>query len=127
MDKSLIAPKKIEDPYFLKQIEATKTTNGSAWNTAGTWEDKKLSMKFLQSSFEKQLIETEYKFTTGYLKVSSFDSVTGEASLVTSRGKRRMGYELELKVKLEGSAGSDYEGAEALIKIIELCDDLSEP
>ena len=38
-----------------------------------------------------------------------------------------MGYELEMNVKLGGLAGGDYEGAEALIKIIELCDDLSEP
>jgi len=84
-------------------------------------------MKFLQSSFEKHLVESEYLFSTGYLKVLAFVSVTGEASLVTSRGKRRMGYELELKVKLGGLTGGDYEGAEALIKIIELCDDLSEP
>ena len=35
-------------------------------------------MKFLKNSFEKHLIETEYKFTTGYLKVLAFDSVTGE-------------------------------------------------
>ena len=38
-DRQLIAPKKIEDPELLKQLEATavSATTGSAWNKAGTW------------------------------------------------------------------------------------------
>lgn len=41
-DKTLIAPKKIDDPDLLKQIEQsasqlTLNKTGSAWNTAGTW------------------------------------------------------------------------------------------
>ena len=42
-----------------------------------------------------------------------------------SRGKKRMGYELELKVKFQGRGR--WEGLEAAIELTELCDDGSEP
>ena len=44
-----------------------------------------------------------------------------------SRGKKRMGYELELKLKLKGLPGSKWEGLECAIELEELCDDGSDP
>ena len=41
------------------------------------------------------------------------------------RGKRRIGYELELKVKFEGIG--QYEGTECALKMKEFCDDGSDP
>jgi hypothetical protein len=42
-----------------------------------------------------------------------------------SRGKKRMGYELEINVKFEGQG--KYEGMESLVELKEICDDLSDP
>lgn len=42
-----------------------------------------------------------------------------------SRGKRRIGYELDLKLKFQGQ--DKHEGLECTIQISELCDDGSEP
>jgi hypothetical protein len=44
-----------------------------------------------------------------------------------SRGKKRMGYELELKVKLKGLLGTRWEGLECSVELEELCDDGSAP
>ena len=44
-----------------------------------------------------------------------------------SRGKKRMGYELELKLKLKGLPGSKWDGLECAIELEELCDDGGAP
>lgn len=50
---------------------------------------------------------------------------TGDVSVICSRGKKRLGYELELKIKFVGQDA--YEGSECAIKLTELCDDGSDP
>lgn len=45
--------------------------------------------------------------------------------MIVSRGKKRIGYELDLKVKFEGSG--KWEGLECTIGLKELCDDGSDP
>lgn len=42
-----------------------------------------------------------------------------------SRGKKRMGYELEIKLKFKGQG--KWEGIECAIEFKELCDDGSDP
>jgi len=42
-----------------------------------------------------------------------------------SRGKKRMGYELELKLKFKGQ--EKWEGLECAIELSELCDDGGDP
>ena len=42
-----------------------------------------------------------------------------------SRGKKRIGYELEIKINFEGSG--KLKGTELSIEILELCDDGSDP
>jgi hypothetical protein len=44
---------------------------------------------------------------------------------VVSRGKKRMGYELQLKIKFEGCG--KWEGIECATELKELCDDGSDP
>lgn len=43
-----------------------------------------------------------------------------------SRGKKRIGYELEMKVKMAAESGK-WEGIECSIEMTELCDDGSDP
>lgn len=40
---------------------------------------------------------------------------------MNSRGKKRMGYELEMKIKFRGTG--KWEGLECAIEMTELCDD----
>lgn len=42
-----------------------------------------------------------------------------------SRGKKRMGYELEMKIKLKGKGR--WEGLECAVEFTELCDDGDDP
>lgn len=44
---------------------------------------------------------------------------------MTSRGKRRIGYELAVKLKLEGL--KNYDGYSYAVSLEELCDDGSDP
>lgn len=43
------------------------------------------------------------------------------------RGKKRIGYELEVKVTLTGVKGSRWEGIECSYEITDFCDDGSDP
>ena len=43
-----------------------------------------------------------------------------------SRGKKRMGYELDIKINFTGYR-KKFKGSEVEIKLIELCDDGGEP
>jgi len=43
------------------------------------------------------------------------------------RGQPRMGYEINIKMKLEGAKNSVLDGFECTVKINDLCDDGSEP
>ena len=43
------------------------------------------------------------------------------------RGKKRIGYELELKAKLKGVDGTRWEGLECTVELSDLCDDGSDP
>ena len=45
--------------------------------------------------------------------------------MVNSRGKKRMGYELEMKLKFKGQGR--WEGLECAIEFTELCDDGDDP
>lgn len=56
-----------------------------------------------------------------HLIVTGIETCTGEVSIICSRGKKRLGYDLELKIKFTGL--KTYEGAEGAIKLHELCDD----
>ena len=60
-----------------------------------------------------------------HLVATAVETCTGEANVIVSRGKKRLGYELELKIKFAGQ--NMYEGAECAVKLEELCDDGSDP
>ena len=52
--------------------------------------------------------------------------VSGEANVVVIRGKKKIGYELEVQIDLKPNAVSIGEGV-ANITIKELCDDMGKP
>jgi hypothetical protein len=105
--------------------EVTKSRS-SAWNTAGTWEDKVLKKDFIKKVIEEELVQNEqaqYEFN-GY-KITGIRSLTGEGSLIMVRGKRKLGYELRMELLVE-SVDSESQ-LEGLVRIWELSDDSDEP
>ena len=79
----------------------------------------------MQEFFSKGLVATQWACKRGELVASAIDTLTGEGSVIMVRGKKRIGYELELKIKFEGRG--KYEGTECAIKLKDLCDDGSDP
>ena len=91
-------------------------------------------MEAIQQYFQKVLVEEEWKSMYGHLQAVDVETVKGEvrifivivlqASVVLSRGKKRIGYELEFKVRFEGI--DKWDGVECAIELKEFCDDGSQ-
>ena len=115
-------PKQITAEEAAKlQQQTSSSAGGSAWNKGGsTWEEKDIK------SWAHELLKTEllttitYNLPTAsatlpalpaddggtapdalYVRVLSADKVSGECTYVLSRGKQRVVFELDLKLKLE--------------------------
>ena len=112
-----ISPKPI-DP--INQIVET-INSGSAWNSAGTWEEKNCTdkakdmVKVLLNSIPP-LIGDGYEITC-----EEVSDVIGHANIVRSRGKPRYLFEFEsIKIKFEAynqSSSSSYKGSICLIDV----------
>ncbi|CAI9098976.1 OLC1v1035717C1 [Oldenlandia corymbosa var. corymbosa] len=75
---------------------------GSAWNRAGTWEEKNLNK--WASDRIKELLPTiqSLEFSGGKAEISEVTRCTGDAFLVTVRNKKRVGYTYELTLRAKG-------------------------
>ena len=86
-------PKKVEQVQTPPIVNSLNKSQ-SAWNQAGTWEDKALKRDLIEKIIGEGLA----------LKLSLQGSIVkvirGEASLVTVRGKRKLGYDLDLDLTL---------------------------
>lgn len=50
-----------------------------------------------------------------------------QASVIVSRGKKRIGYEIETRLNFRGNKGKKFDCLECAVKISDLCDDGSDP
>lgn len=109
-----IAPKKLEDTAPAS-ITPTVKDGASAWNQAGTWEEKDLS-KWAKSTLEEHILQTKYVLPDSspapgaVVTVTKVKTLDGHASTAVARGKKRYIYEFMAKLdwKIE-SSGSDLE------------------
>jgi tetratricopeptide (TPR) repeat protein len=116
-DKQLIgdiAPKRIEaDPA---PVAAATIDGASAWNKAGTWEEKNVTV-WATHALRDALKAVTYELPASSpapgaaVRVTSVKSCDGHASLAMVRGKKRYIYEYSLQIewKLE-TQGHDAEG-----------------
>ena len=74
-------------------------SSGSAWNAAGSWEEKDTS-KHCQELLES-LLDENWGLELSGVNVLSCQSLDGDASLVHSKGKARYLYNYEVKLKSE--------------------------
>ncbi|KAI4376381.1 hypothetical protein MLD38_014150 [Melastoma candidum] len=99
-------PKKISpsDPHLIgTNGNPPAPSLGSAWNSAGTWEEKCLNK--WASDRIKELITSigPMEFASGcFAEIFEVTNCTGDAFLVTVRNKKRVGYTYELKLKIKG-------------------------
>ncbi|XP_076934281.1 uncharacterized protein LOC143600490 [Bidens hawaiensis] len=75
---------------------------GSAWNKAGTWEEKNLN-KWATERI-KELVQSvgSLEFSSGKAEIAEVTRCTGDAFLVTVRNKKRVGYTYEITLKVKG-------------------------
>lgn len=81
---------------------------GSAWNTAGTWEERDVT-RSATSALESRLAAFVSSPRSGKRVHMATASVSGSVTLIASRGKLRVGYELALsatwEIREEGGGG----------------------
>ena len=100
-----IAPQKLSTiPQPLDNVTSTTNANtkaASAWNQAGTWEEKNTS-DWCTSSLEAHLEETRVEMNSLVAIISEVKDLTGEASVVMVSGKKRyvFDYNTTLKYKI---------------------------
>ena len=147
--KSVAAP---VEPKKLSEAEAAAAANagpGAGWNKAQTWEEKDIS-KWSKELLKELLLEQVLQGAEGaalpappasqeavaaaiaagrlscQLKVTAVDKVDGEASHIVSRGKQRVVFDLNLKLKLEvelREAGELHEILTGSLSISDLTND----
>lgn len=92
-------PKKLTSEDLNNQPQ---THLGSAWNRAGTWEEKNLN-KWANDRIKELLISMgSLEYSGGRAEIAEVTRCSGDAFLVTVRNKKRVGYTYELTVKVKG-------------------------
>ncbi|CAN6485668.1 unnamed protein product [Victoria cruziana] len=96
----LPVPRKLSAEDLSKQAPPAKL--GSAWNHAGTWEEKNLNT--WATDRIKELLNSldSVEFSGGKAGISEVSKCSGEAFLVTVRNKKRVGYTFEITLKFKG-------------------------
>lgn len=98
------APKKVEAAAAAPKKPVAAGV--SSWNSAGTWEERNLS-KWACSRLAEVLREADLRapsYDGGEAAVTASSwSVSGDASMVYVRGKKRYGYELKVKATYKGT------------------------
>jgi tetratricopeptide (TPR) repeat protein len=108
-----IAPKKLEAESGSAATNATTNnsdsntdTIGSAWNQAGTWEEKEIS-KWACDTLQQALLAAKYcDDGLGLVATVTKADVSGSASVAMVRGKKRYIYELSATVHWNVSGAS---------------------
>ena len=103
-----IAPKRLESaPDTAPAPLATTATNttaasGSAWNMAGTWEEKDTTA-WCREQLEKRLQDTTVDVAKHSLEANivSVSSLTGDASVAVAGGKKRYIFDFHANLKYE--------------------------
>ncbi|XP_058727245.1 uncharacterized protein LOC131598676 [Vicia villosa] len=96
-------------PVHNKIIDATppptsqsQSQLGSAWNRAGTWEEKSLNYWAIPRIKELLLSVGSIPFSSGSAQVEDVTKCVGDALVVVVRNKKRVSFTYELSLKVKG-------------------------
>eukprot|EP00586_Coscinodiscus_wailesii_P014731 CAMPEP_0172495484 /NCGR_PEP_ID=MMETSP1066-20121228/71407_1 /TAXON_ID=671091 /ORGANISM="Coscinodiscus wailesii, Strain CCMP2513" /LENGTH=411 /DNA_ID=CAMNT_0013267193 /DNA_START=106 /DNA_END=1341 /DNA_ORIENTATION=- len=94
-----IAPKRLDSTTTSDPASSSSDDlkDVSAWNKAGTWEEKDVSAT-AKEQLQALLLRAEFRTESAVCSVTSVDKLEGHASVATVRGKRRYIFEFSLSV-----------------------------
>jgi tetratricopeptide (TPR) repeat protein len=99
-----IAPKKLDDPTKANSNPAIANQGTSAWNQAGTWEEKDVS-QWAKDTLTKAIQQTTFTLPesspapNALVTVQKVKSLDGHASVAVVRGKTRFIYEYTCRLE----------------------------
>ena len=103
------------------------TAAASAWNQAGTWEEKNTT-DWCQSQLRQRLLEAESSTQLLNAKISKVEDINGDASVVVVSGKKRYIFDFHVKLKYQIkrlSSGDDDDDdlviAEGVMRLPDIC------
>lgn len=116
-----IAPKKLDSSAVQPAAAAAAPSGASAWNKAGTWEEKNTT-KWATESLKNQVLQTTFSLPESspapgaLVTVTAVKTLDGHASVAVARGKTRYIYEFLMKLnwELSGSDGLECSGSLAI-------------
>ena len=146
---SAAGPSKVEPAAAPRPVAAAeperRASQGSVWNTAGTWEEKDVlgwARTWLEASLPglsrdlprpaKPAVRSKLSnsspptgdFGTGVLRVTAVAKVEGDASVGVIRGRTRHIFDLELEVRWEARLGGDETKYKGKLKFADVTHDL---
>ena len=96
--------------------------SGSVWNSAGTWEEKSCD-KWAIKTIKNKLLAIHIKTPDITVKITDVNSIQGEASITTVRGKKKYIYDFSLDIAWNASIGKEsYSGIITVTDISADCD-----
>ena len=87
-----------DDP---QPVKASNLTSTSAWNTAGTWEERNMT-SWAKSRLEELLVGLTQEVTDGHIELKEVTDWEGDASIPVIRGRPRFLYDFTFKVCYRG-------------------------
>ena len=101
-----------------EKVDINTNTNkiGSAWNKAGTWEEKKLTKKQIEDFFN-DYVKKNKKIYKNSFYFEEFSGYSGDTYFVFSRGKIKYFYDCEIKLKINGIDNEDTKGKTTTVTI----------
>lgn len=102
VDSDKFIPKPVKEGELQKQ-ESSKSGMGSAWNSAGTWEEKHYKKYQIEEYFNSKLTGT--KFDT--LNLHSIKNFSGDAYTIVIRNKAKLVYDCSLVLEVSSDKNPD--------------------
>ena len=101
-----------------EKVDINTNTNkiGSAWNKAGTWEEKKITKKQIEDFFN-DYVKKNKKIYKNSFYFDEFSGYSGDTYFVFSRGKIKYFYDCEMKLKINGIDNEDTKGKTTSVTI----------
>ena len=73
-------PEKVSSPQLAQNTQQPKNQIGSAWNQAGTWEEKKVTKNQLESFFNEYITKNKKEYKKAFY-LNQFSNYSGDVSI----------------------------------------------
>lgn len=108
-DKALLgdsSPRRLEATPLQRSDSASSSTSASAWNAAGTWEERNYD-DYAKQRIQSLLKDIKFNESGVSLSVEKVDNIQGDATVSLVRGKKRYIYDFSLHLHWQAKIGSE--------------------